>query len=120
MGVNVHVELGDIAGKVNRANKFAQIALDVQVLKDSNRFIPFDTGNLRDSSINATKPGSGKIMWDTEYAAKLFYHPEYNFSKDSNPMARGRWFDAAKAEHGSEWPDVAKKAVNKYIDEHRT
>lgn len=115
MVINVHVNLGDISGKVNKASKFAQVVLDEQVLKDSNVFIPFDTGNLRNSSIQATKPGTGQIKWDTPYAARLFYHPEYNFSKDMNPRARGRWFDAAKAEYGAQWPGVAQKAVSEYL-----
>lgn len=115
MGVNVHINLGNIIEKVDKAKRSAQMALDQQVLKDSNVFIPFDTGNLRNSSIQASRPGSGIIKWDTPYAARLFYHPEYNFSKDENPRARGRWFDAAKAEYGAQWPGVAQRAVNAYL-----
>lgn len=116
--INVHVDFGDIVNKSEQAVEYAQKALDQQVLKDSNEFIPFNTGHLRDSSIQESKIGQGLIVWDMPYAKRLFYNPQYNFSKDSNPNAGGRWFDRAKAVHGNEWPDVAKKAVNKYIGEH--
>ncbi|MDD9147827.1 minor capsid protein [Sporolactobacillus sp. CQH2019] len=118
MGIHVNVNLGDIAGKVNKAKKFAQVALDEQVLKDSNRFIPFDTGNLRDSSIRASQPGTGKVVWDTPYARRLYYNPQYNFSKDQNTLARGRWFDAAKAQCGAQWVDTAQNGVNEYFANH--
>lgn len=118
MVVKVHVNLGDIDGKVNKAAEFGRYALTQQVLKDSNYYAPEDTKHMIDTSVNEVNTKQGKIIWDTDYARRLYYNPQFNFSKDMNPHARGRWFDAAKAEHGYEWPDVAKKAVNKYIDEH--
>lgn len=37
--------------------------------------------------------GVAKIVSDTPYARKLYFHPEYNFNKNKNPNAGGRWFD---------------------------
>lgn len=37
--------------------------------------------------------GVAKIISDTPYARKMYFHPEYNFNKDKNPNAGGRWFD---------------------------
>ena len=37
--------------------------------------------------------GVVKIVSDTPYARKMYFHPEYNFNKKQNPNAGGRWFD---------------------------
>lgn len=37
--------------------------------------------------------GVVKIVSDTPYARKMYFHPEYNFNKDKNPNAGGRWLD---------------------------
>lgn len=59
--------------------------------------MPFKTGNLQNRSTfldtsEATK-GTVKIVSDTPYARRLYFHPEYNFSKDANPNAGGMWFE---------------------------
>lgn len=104
---------GSIPDKLDRAGKDGQHALDQQVLKDSNSFAPEDEGTLIESAIRSSEPGSGKIIWDTPYARRLYYNPGYNFSKDKNPRAQGLWFEAAKAQHGSEWEQVVADAYRK-------
>ncbi|EST11102.1 minor capsid protein [Sporolactobacillus laevolacticus] len=120
MVVKVHVNLGDIAGKVNRANKFAQYALDEQVLGDSNKYVPYREGDLMKSSIIQSSPGYSQIVWDTEYARRMYYHPEYNFDQTTHPQAGGLWFERAKADRGDKWVSVARDGVNQYLNEHRT
>lgn len=132
MGINVHVNLGNIAGKASKAAKFANYALTQQVLKDSNYYAPIDQGYLRNSSIYfgvdptaKNKMGNGQqrvtyskpnqIIWDTPYARRLYYNPQYNFSKDINPNAGGKWFERAQAAYGKQWPGVAQRAVNEYL-----
>lgn len=132
MGVNVHVNIGNIAGKVSKARKFANYALTQQVLRDSNYYAPVDKGFLRNSSIyfsvdpstdnlkgngqaKVTYSKSGTITWDMPYARRLYYGDNFNFSKNVNEHARSHWFDAAKANLGSEWPGVAQRAVNAYL-----
>ena len=34
------------------------------------------------------------IVFDTPYARRLYWHPEYNFRKDKNPNARGKWMQS--------------------------
>lgn len=111
---NVNVQMGDIAGKVNNATSFAQYALDQQVIKDCNYYIPFDTGNLERSALQSSQPG--QIVWDTPYAKRLYYNPQFNFSTDKNPNARGMWFDEAKAVHSNEWTAVAQRAVTDRLE----
>lgn len=40
-----------------------------------------------------SKNGTVSLVHSTPYARRLYYHPEYNFSKDENPNARGKWFE---------------------------
>lgn len=40
---------------------------------------------------NASK-GEVSIVYDTPYARRLYYHPEYNFNKKQNKNAGGLWF----------------------------
>lgn len=58
---------------------------------------PFDTGNLQNESTFAdySESGSGKvtIVSSTPYARRLYFHPEYHFSKKENPNAKGKWFE---------------------------
>lgn len=78
---------------------------DVRTDLMDSQTIPFDSGQLqnRDSNLKFEFPGtqienskasSGKvtIFSDTPYARRLYFHPEYHFSKDDNPNAGGAWF----------------------------
>lgn len=95
-----------------KALKKAQYALDSQVLKDSNYFIPMDTSYLMNSSLRASEIGEGLIRWDTPYARRLYYNPQYNFQKDENPNARGLWFEEARARFAPDWERIAQQTFN--------
>jgi hypothetical protein len=94
--------------RLKRALMIAQFHLDQQVIKDSNYFIPKDTGNLEGSALLSSNIGKGRIFWNTPYARKLYYNPQYNFSHDKNPNAKGLWFEEAKAIHLPEWTRMVK------------
>jgi hypothetical protein len=57
--------------------------------------MPFDTGNLQNESTSVQKidPTHVQIQTVAPYAKRLYYHPEYNFRKNNNPDARGRWLE---------------------------
>lgn len=66
---------------------------------------PFQTGNLQNESTfpdysNASK-GRASLVSSNPYARRLYYHPEYHFSKTENPNARGNWYQP--------WIDGEKK-----------
>lgn len=85
--------------------------LTQQVLKDSNYFIPKDTGALETSGIVATlKEKEGTVTWDTPYARRLYWNPQFKFRKHKNPNARGLWFEAAKTQFGGDWESIAARA----------
>lgn len=59
--------------------------------------MPFDTGVLQNDSTyvddSKKKQNKAKIVSDTPYARRLYFHPEYNFQKGKNPNASGMWFE---------------------------
>ena len=97
--------------KVQRIKEKGQFILDEQVLKDSNYYAPMDSGELIRSGVRMTNPGSGKVIWQTPYARKLYYNPDYNFSTDKNPNAQGLWFLVAKSRHLNDWIRIIKSSL---------
>lgn len=99
--------------QVNSTVKFYQPAIrkleraQIQALEQTGEWlhteivqaqvIPFDTGNLQNESMSVDYANSGSgevtIKHSTVYARRLYYHPEYNFQKNSNPNAKGHWFE---------------------------
>lgn len=111
MRFKTSVEMDNLIDKFDQLEEEGQKALDSQILQDSNTFAPQDENNLIESSIRNTEPGEGKIIWDTPYARRLYYNPQYNFSKDKNPQAQGLWFEAAKSAHVKDWEAIMQKTA---------
>ncbi len=61
----------------------------------NSQVMPFDTGNLQNESTFADyanlAEGETKIVSSTPYARRLYFHPEFNFSRDENIAAGGKW-----------------------------
>ena len=59
--------------------------------------MPFDTGAMQNRStfvdVSNKNRGEVRVVTDTPYARRMYYHPEYNFQKDKNPNAGGLWFE---------------------------
>lgn len=53
-----------------------------------------------------------RIVSDTPYARRLYFHPEYNFYKGENPNAGGRWFDPYI---NGQKKDYVKKLFEEYL-----
>lgn len=108
-------DLTGILPRMTGAFKVGQKIIDQQVVKDGNFYVPKDTGNLEGSGIRATVMGSGRVAWETPYARRLYYNPQYNFSTDSNPNAQGLWFEAAKSRHREEWIRMGEEAIRRRL-----
>lgn len=89
-------------GKLKAIDKSMQQALtkSVDALKtdlQQSQTMPFDTGALqnRSMSIDSSKAEQGRVrlVTDTPYARRLYFHPEYNFRQDKNPNAQGKWLE---------------------------
>jgi hypothetical protein len=78
--------------------------------------MPFDTGHMQNESTSVQKITNEyyELQTVTPYAARLYYHPEYNFNKASNPNAQGRWLEPWI--NGAE-KDFCEKAFAKFMKE---
>lgn len=106
--MKVKVKLND--KNINRIQREAQIALEQTgdaILTDiiSAQVIPFDTGYLQNDTTHVDTSKSSKgtidIVSTAEYAATVYFHPEWNFQTVNNPNAKGLWFE--------DWINGAKK-----------
>lgn len=68
--------------------------------------VPKDTGELeRSGFVDLTEIQSAvaRIVFDTPYARRLYWHPEYDFRTDKNPNAQGKWMEAYHAGEKRKW-----------------
>lgn len=74
--------------------------------------VPRDKGTLQGEAffLDRTESSKGKVSLShtTPYARRLYFHPEYNFSTDENPNAKGKWFEDWLP--GGEYEDFCQKA----------
>lgn len=92
-------------------NPFGRVqkAVDSEVLRRSDKYIPFLSGALKKSGINGTKIGSGEVVYNAVHAHKNYYENK-GLGKQGTASGglRGRfWFERMKADH---LPDIIRTA----------
>lgn len=102
MGFNVSSTVKLDIPKLNKLTVTAVKALEITTalllseVKNAQVF-PFKTGNLQNESTFAdyddSERGVARIVSDTVYARRLYYHPEYHFNHKYNAYARGKWYE---------------------------
>ena len=77
--------------------------------------IPFKSGNMQNDNTyedySNSKQGKVSLNTSTPYARRMYFHPEYNFSKEENPNDRGNWYEPWTT--GKE-KDFCKKAFSQF------
>lgn len=100
MGFSVSSKIKLNMPVVKQLDKAKQQALeqtgDALLTKVKNtQVMPFDTGNLQNENTFVdyaqSRNGVVKIVSSTPYARRLYFHPEYNFSREENIAAGGKW-----------------------------
>lgn len=80
---------------VVRALEQTAEALHTEVVQA--QVVPRDTGALQNGKMfvdmSESSTGHVDIIHEGPYARRLYYHPEFNFSKEENPNAKGKWFE---------------------------
>lgn len=99
----------DIESKIQQQQKY----FDALVLQDSNYFIPIRTHTMENSSIVNTKIGTGEIVWRTDYAHQQYYGVNFDHSKQLNPNACAKWFEAAKARWFEKWVRFVNESIKR-------
>lgn len=68
-----------------------QAAYAVKSDIESSAVVPKNTGELERSGFVRQSKSRYQIVYNTPYARRLYWHPEYNFRTDKNPNAQGLW-----------------------------
>lgn len=97
--------------KLTAAIHKAQMKLDQQVITDSNYYVPLKTSTLQKSAIINTVIGSGEIVWRTDYARRQYYGVNFDHTKQRNPNACAKWFEAAKARKMEQWRKLVDDTI---------
>lgn len=79
------------------------------------KVMPFRDGTMQNESTRVEQISDTKVrlVTSTPYAQRLYYHPEYNFSKASNPNAKGRWLEDWITGSKKEWVQNTYNAILK-------
>ena len=105
-----HAALHSLDAAAVRALEMTGEAIHTEMVQA--QVIPFRTGHLQNDStfVDCSHSAQGQvdIVSSTPYARRLYYHPEYDFYKDENPNAQGRWFEPWA--EGGEHEEFAHKA----------
>lgn len=99
MRIKVDVNIDNL--KINILEQAHLKALEMTVeavLSDikTSAVVPKDTGELERSGfvdLKDIRNAVARIIFDTPYARRLYWHPEYNFRQDKNPNAKGKWME---------------------------
>lgn len=89
-----------------------QKAIDNEVLRRSDPYVPFRSGALKKSGVTGTKIGSGEVNYEATHADENYYH---NKGKGKQGTSKGGlrgkfWFERMKADH---LQDILKTAKEK-------
>ena len=92
--------------KINRqmSESLKQTADDLEKEILDAEVIPKQSGRLEASQNVEVSGDTIRISYNTPYATRLYFHPEYEFSKEQNTNAQGQWLDGIFKEE-----DVAQK-----------
>lgn len=99
--------------KMGKVQKY----IDSEVLRRSDKYVPFLTGNLKHSGISGTKIGSGTVVYNAPYARENYYHNAgmgkqgmRKHNSHNKYCLRGPyWFERMKNANLQEIIDGAKK-----------
>lgn len=113
--ITTYYDLAKMLRKSKNAKDKLQLVFSTQVLKDSNKYAPLRDGYLMASGLTHSNLSTGMLKWQTPYARRLYYNPQYNFSTDKNPLAGGLWFERAKTQHTKSWERVVKRGYQTFF-----
>lgn len=114
MNVHVKIKFNPLAIQQSRQTRFDTVVLpelSALVLNDSNRYCRMQSGRLMASSYIASQLQQGLLVWNTPYAAKVYFTG--NPRRNVNPFASLMWFEQAKGERGNQWNEFADRRMKR-------
>ncbi len=99
--IEFHFDKAALMQRVYAASAKGIAAVANEALKDANYYAREDTGELIRSSIRASRPEEGELVWDTPYARSMYYTGTP--SQDTNPNASLLWAHRGYAENHAKY-----------------
>lgn len=96
--VTIKLDMSKINTLIKAKNKALEETTEA-ILSDikTNAVVPKDSGEIERSGfvdLSRVDDGITSINFDTPYARRLYWHPEYNFRQDKNINAQGKWMQS--------------------------
>jgi hypothetical protein len=109
-GFTVHIEFdpAKLMARIEAESKKGIAIVANEALKDANYYAREDTGMMIHSSITASRPEEGGLVWDTPYAKKMYYTGVP--STDTNPNASLMWAHRGYAENHEKYDRIMAHA----------
>lgn len=104
--IDIQFDRSKVESEVQKKTFDAQAALDLAVMKDTDQFVPFLTGQLSGSVSN---PEKGLIVYNAIYARHMYYGIHYltkrpfHYNTVYHPHAGERWFESSKSAYLGKW-----------------
>lgn len=98
--MKVRVKMNNGALNLLRSAALKSVEMTAEAVKTdivTSQVVPKNVGELERSAFVDTREinkGIASLVYDTPYARRLYWHPEFNFRTDKNPHAQGRWMDS--------------------------
>ena len=105
----------------------AQQFLDNEVIRTTDKFVPLDSGKLKQSAISGTTVGSGKIVYNTIYAKYQYYGllmvgrapktlTNIPLKYHSGDSKRGKyWFERSKSDNLDAWLKGVAQVIGGHV-----
>ena len=108
-GFEIHTDMAGVKTQVSADIDRVLPILSQQILKDCNYFCKQDQGGLIDSSLIASRPEEGDLVWDTVYANRQYWLPAT--CTDINSNAAYMWCHKAYDRFGDDWQRLLQKLL---------
>ena len=106
----------DFGAEKTAALQKAQFALAQEAARLIDSYVPFDTGQLKNSVQTASNYEEGLLVYNTPYAQKQYYlHPEGEALHGDTGLRGSYWGQRAIADHKDEMEKFAHDAAKQFL-----
>jgi hypothetical protein len=95
--------------QIEHDSKKLRTIISNELLKDSNYYARMDSGAMINSSLLASRPEEGMLVWNTPYAKRAYYVGVP--SRDRNPNASLMWAEKAAVENKEKYEKIGQSAL---------
>ena len=108
--VKVYFNKDKTSAEMKRCMEAGIEKVATEALDDANEFVRVFTGRTRDSSYDASNLKEGDLVWNTPYAAQVYYTgtPSTNI----NPKASLLWAHVGYSTYFHKYEDIMRKAIS--------